>query len=140
MFTIGQLASKVGVKADTIRYYETIGLIGLPIRSSNSYRQYNVNDLKKLQLIRQAKNVGFSLKEIKKLLEIKQNSQNSCNKVQIELQFKITLVKQKIEELRRIKKILKTLLIRCEAKNDSANYCQVLEMFEKIDSDLSRIR
>jgi len=138
MFTIGQLASKIGIKSDTIRYYEAIGLIGIPIRSRNFYRQYGVADLKKLQLIRQAKNAGFSLKEIKNLLAIKQNSQDSCHKVQTEFKFKITMLNQKIEELVHIKETLQTLLISCKTKNDLTDNCPILETFGKIGSDLSK--
>lgn len=130
MFTIGKLAAKIGIKTDTIRYYETIGLIKLPERGINNYRQYNIEDLRKLQLIRQAKRAGFSLKEIEELLWIKENSQNVCNEIQARIYSKVDLIDQKIIELHNIKRTLKTLVINCNNQQKSGRNCPALEIFE----------
>ncbi len=68
--TIGQLASAAGVGVDTVRYYERIGLIPMPARSLGGYRLYAQADLERVEFIRSAQRLGFSLREIKRLLSL----------------------------------------------------------------------
>ena len=65
---IGEFAARSGTPVDTVRYYERLGLIGSPARTASGYRAYSDGDLGRLQFIRRAKKLGFSLTEIRGLL------------------------------------------------------------------------
>ena len=69
-YHIGQLAKEVQVKTDTIRFYEKIGLMPKPFHTQSGYRQYVSEDLKRLRFIIRAKEMGFTLAEVKGLLAI----------------------------------------------------------------------
>ena len=87
---IGELSHQLGISNDTLRYYEKQGLLTPNRRNSAGYRLYDNNDLKVMHFIIRAKNIGFSLAEIKDLLLIKfEKSSHSCSEVK-----KITLEKR----------------------------------------------
>ncbi|HEX4489941.1 MAG TPA: MerR family transcriptional regulator [Acidimicrobiia bacterium] len=67
-FTIGSLAREAGVNVETVRYYERRGLIRQPVRQGSEYREYSEGDIARLRLIRRAKDLGFTLTEIRELL------------------------------------------------------------------------
>ncbi len=67
---IGELARRAGTSADTVRYYEGVGLLGMPERTASGYRRYGEADLGRLRFIRRAKRLGLSLEEIRGLLGI----------------------------------------------------------------------
>ncbi len=69
---IGELAVRAGTSTDTVRYYERLGLLGVPRRTASGYRLYGTADLGRLQFIRRAKRLGLSLEEIRGLLGIAQ--------------------------------------------------------------------
>ena len=69
VFTIGQLADAAGVNVETIRYYERRGLLAVPPRSAAGYRQYGDADLWRLDFVRRAKSLGFTLTEIASLVD-----------------------------------------------------------------------
>ncbi|WP_050742507.1 MerR family transcriptional regulator [Deferribacter desulfuricans] len=73
----GQLAKIVGVNLETIRYYEQIGLLK-PKRSKSNYRLFSEEDVTKLQFIKKSKELGFTLKEIKELLELSLDDTSTC--------------------------------------------------------------
>ena len=74
---IGELAKKAGVTTRTMRYYEEVGLLPPPHRNANGYRTYTENHLNGMKMIRRAKRLGFSLKELKELAGIRhQNPEN----------------------------------------------------------------
>jgi MerR family mercuric resistance operon transcriptional regulator len=68
--SIGRLAAAGGVSAETVRYYQRLGLIGTPAREGGAIRRYGAEDVKRLQFIRHAQAAGFSLGEIKELLDL----------------------------------------------------------------------
>ncbi|HAU1718441.1 TPA: heavy metal-responsive transcriptional regulator [Legionella pneumophila] len=112
--TIGQVAKQAQVSLDTVRLYERYGLIKEPKRAPNGYRQYPKNVIDCLKFITRAKQMGFTLKEIKELLVIHQTSQHSCGDVKERTQEKLKQVRGKIEELMRLETALKQLLHTCE--------------------------
>jgi MerR family transcriptional regulator, copper efflux regulator len=67
-FTIGRLARAVGVSVETVRYYERRGLVDRPVRRGSQYREYSDADVSRLRFIRRAKELGFTLTEIRELL------------------------------------------------------------------------
>ncbi len=124
--TIGQLARAASVGVETIRFYEREGLLAQPPRREAGYRQYPGAAVARVQFIRQAKELGFSLKEIGELLELRLAPGVACAAVRKRATAKIDDIEAKIAALRRIKRALVKLAAAC-AGNDAANECPMLE-------------
>jgi MerR family transcriptional regulator, mercuric resistance operon regulatory protein len=99
---IGELARTVDVNVETIRYYQRIGLLKLPEKPYGGMRSYNDEDLRRLGFIRRAQQLGFSLEDIRELLEL---SSSDCERVEKLAVEKLSLVKAKLRQLRRIESI-----------------------------------
>ena len=127
--TIGKVAKKAGVGIETIRFYEREGLIAPPPRKESGYRQFPPETVKRLRFIRKAKELGFTLKEIKELLELRTASGRPCEDVQIRVQEKIDDIRQRIAALNRMKASLEKLNIACVNNRDSGN-CPILDSLE----------
>ena len=105
--TIGQVARSAGVGVETVRFYERQGLLEEPARKESGYRQYEEEVVARLRFIKRAKELGFSLKEIKELLALRVDPTTTCAEVRSKAAAKIADVEQKIEALQRIKKKLR---------------------------------
>jgi len=79
MVSIGQLSKRTGVKIPTIRYYEQMGLIDAPERSEGNQRRYTPDGLSRLSFIRHSRDLGFSIQDIKGLLELSQHPEIPCH-------------------------------------------------------------
>ena len=128
--TIGKLAQNAGVNIETIRFYERKGIMPKPLRKPGGFRLYTEADLKRLNFILMAKRHGFTLKEIKELLELRVDPHSSCEDVRIKAEEKINLIEDKLRELKRMKKALKTLAASCHGPNPTGD-CPILEAFEQ---------
>lgn len=122
--TIGELAKQSGLPTKTIRFYEDIGLIGKPERLDNGYRTYGESSVQELKLIKNARDIGLPIAEIKKLMI--GCDQGDCKHSQsyVDKQVKdyIAVLSQKIVELNSLRSNLQTL--RKEwAKNGAGKYC-----------------
>ncbi len=87
--TVGRLAKTAGVNIETIRYYERRGLLPEPTRKESGYRLYSDEDVKRLQIILRAKELGFALREIQELLELRVDVKTNCDEVRTETEEKI---------------------------------------------------
>ncbi|HEX2944950.1 MAG TPA: MerR family transcriptional regulator [Clostridia bacterium] len=106
VYTRREAAEKTGISFDTLRYYESFGVINQPKRSQNNYRQYDEDDIERLLFIKQAKKCGFSLKEIAETFILLENTE-TCNKSSDKIiDAKINQIDQKINELIRMKEML----------------------------------
>lgn len=125
--TIGQLAKKVGVSHDTIRFYERYGLIAEPARSANGYRKYPLSVADEFIFIIRTKKMGFTLKEIQELLSIHHHSKTSCGEVKLKAEEKLKQATDKINELKKLECALKELVQNCsEHKKD--DICPMFEL------------
>ena len=97
--TIGQLAKESGVRTDTIRYYEQLGLIKPEGRSESGYRLYSDDAIRLVQFIRRAKDLGFTLAEIKTLLTLKASQTATCNDMLQRTEEKLEEAKENIKHL-----------------------------------------
>ena len=127
--TIGKVAQKAGIGAETVRFYEKEGLIGPAARTEANYRVYESVDIARLRFIRRAKSLGFTLKEIKDLLSLRHNSGASKEDVKRQTEAKIADIEQKIRDLSSIKATLEKLDERCDG-HGPANDCPILEALE----------
>jgi Hg(II)-responsive transcriptional regulator len=126
----GQLAKQTGVNPETIRYYENIGLLPKAARTENGYRIYSEEDIRRIKFIKRAKELGFTLKEIKELLELRFEDIGSCSDVRELAEEKLKDVEQKIKDLEKIKKILKQLIDQCPGKG-SISQCPIVSTIEE---------
>ncbi len=129
-YTIGTLAKLGEVNIETIRFYERKGIIPKPKRKPSGYRSYTDNDLKRLKFILMAKTHGFTLNEIKDLLDLRVDPESTCEDVRIKTREKIEIVKMKIKELNCIKNALIKLEISCHDRGP-VDECPILLEFEK---------
>jgi MerR family copper efflux transcriptional regulator len=127
--TIGQLAQAAGVGVETVRFYEREGLLAEPPRRASGYRQYPEAAVARVQFIRHAKELGFSLKEIGELLELRLARGVSCAAVQRRAMAKIEDIEARIAALRRMKRALAKLAATCGDRG-AASECPILEALE----------
>ncbi|HXF66458.1 MAG TPA: heavy metal-responsive transcriptional regulator [Burkholderiales bacterium] len=128
--TIGKVARGAGLAVDTVRYYEREGLLEKPARTPGGYRRYSPEAVKRLQFIRQAKELGFTLAEIRELLTLKVAPDKSCADVRARAQAKIADVESRIAQLERMKRALEQLAASCSGRGPTSE-CPILEALER---------
>ena len=128
---IGQLAKTVDIDIQTLRYYESQGLLNKPNRLENGYRDYPTDSVQSLQFIKKAKLVGFTLKEIKELLAIQvTKDKHTCQEVKNFTQIKLDEINQKIYKLNEIKSALQKIHTSCCGGDETAAHCSILQALE----------
>jgi MerR family mercuric resistance operon transcriptional regulator len=128
--TIGKVAHSAGLAIDTVRYYEREGLLEKPARSTSGYRHYRPDVIARLRFIRQAKDLGFSLSEIKELLALRVTPGKSCADVRAHAEHKIADVDRRIASLKRVRGALVRLASACSGKGP-VSQCPILEALER---------
>jgi len=130
-YFVGQIAEIVGINIETLRYYEKIKLIPKPKRKEfSSYRIYDDNDLTRLTFIKRAKELGFTLKEIKELLDLKIESTATCGDIKHLAEHKLTDIENRIKDLLKMKKVLTKLVHQCINEEVSTDDCPILEVID----------
>lgn len=130
--SIGKVARGAGLAIDTVRYYEREGLLAKPARTAAGYRQYSRDAVLRLRFIRQAKDLGFTLSEIRELLALRVAPGKSCSDVRVRAHAKIAEVEQRIENLTRVKRALVKLAASCSGRGPTSE-CPILEALEASD-------
>lgn len=129
IYTISQLAKCVNVTTDTIRYYERMRLLPDPKRSVNGYRRYKQDDVDLLKFIRNTQSLGFTLKEIRNLIDIKQTN-NACHKIRNQLQDKLADILFQQKQLVSIELQINEYLDLCISQHDGNQLCPLLNQLE----------
>lgn len=124
-FPIGVLSERSSVHIETIRYYERVGLLPKPVRSAGGYRLYQPADSDRLCFIRRARDLGFSLDEIRRLLDLADQKSRSCQRVHEIAVDHLAEVHAKIADLRRMERVLATMVRACAQGTMPA--CPLLE-------------
>lgn len=127
--SIGQAARSAGIGVETVRFYERQGLLEEPPRRDSGYRQYPQDVVARLRFIRRAKELGFSLKEIKELLALRVDPSTTCAEVRRRAEDKIADVEAKIEALEKIKKALVKLTKTCSGRGPTSE-CPILDALD----------
>jgi len=122
---IGQAAKASGVNAKLIRHYESIGVIPKASRSESGYRSYTEQDVHILIFVRRARDLGFSMKEIKKLVGLWRNKSRASAEVKTLALHHIKTLDQKILQLEAMSKSLKQLARACHG--DHRPDCPIIE-------------
>ena len=106
-YTRKEISNKLNIGSETLRYYENIGIIPIPVRTKSGYRIYNEEDLLRLKFIKRSKELGFSLSEIADVFKVLNSDKNIDNKIWNNLiSPKIEEIDKKIIELTRLREIL----------------------------------
>jgi MerR family transcriptional regulator, copper efflux regulator len=125
---IGTVAERSGVSPKAIRYYESIGLVRPADRRANGYRSYTLADMRTLDFIKRARSLGFSVEEVRELLDLWQNRSRRSASVKALTSRHLEALDRKIEELTVIRKALADLVGRCHG--DARPDCPILDDFE----------
>lgn len=122
---IGELAERSGCKAETIRYYEKIGLLAPPPRSAAGYRHYDASHLQRLRFIRRSRELGFSLEEVRGLLSLSEQEGRGCEQALALARGHLESVRAKLAALQRLEAALAALAHGCESNAGAA--CPLLD-------------
>lgn len=126
MLSIGKLAEATGVKVPTIRYYEQIGLLPAPERSTGNQRLYTKRALERLSFIRHARDLGFPLDAIRDLLSLSDRPDQSCDGADAIARAQLGAVRNRIARLRALEAELTRMVAQC-AHGTIAD-CRVIEV------------
>jgi len=111
---IGTVAKKIGLTADAIRFYERNALLPSPPRSAGGFRQYGERDIETLEFIRRVQGLGFTLREIRDLLELRRTRLQPCAPVCRRLGEKLSQVRRKRNALHKLENELRAALGSCK--------------------------
>ena len=123
---IGEVAKASGISAKMIRHYESVGLFPEATRSDSGYRQYTDKDVHTLRFIRQSRDLGFSIEQIRALLGLWQNRKRPSRQVRALAQAHIEELDEKLKDIQVIKATLEHLVHRCHG--DDRPDCPIIEM------------
>lgn len=125
---IGELSKSSGVNAKLIRHYESIGLIPKAARSESGYRKYGETDIHILKFIKRGRSLGFSMKEIKKLISLWRNRLRASSEVKALAVAHVKELEEKISELQGMVDTLKHLARTCQG--DHRPDCPIIKDLE----------
>jgi len=126
----GDLARLTGCNLETIRYYETIGVMPEPPRSSKNYRVYDDTHVTRLRFVMRARELGFTLDEVRDLLAMVDGGQQTCGEVQALATAHLATVRTKIADLRRIEHVLSSTVAQCTG--DDVPECPVIDALTEV--------
>jgi Hg(II)-responsive transcriptional regulator len=124
--TIGRLAKQAGLGIETVRFYERQGLIEPPPRTDSNYRIYPEEEVGRLKFIKRAKDLGFTLKEIKELFELQNDPHATKADIKKRTIEKIEDIKKKVRDLSRIQEALEHLAGACDGHGPLSE-CPILD-------------
>lgn len=129
--TRSEVAEKADVNPETLRYYERKELIPKPRRSDGGFRLYDESYVSRLRFIQRAKELGFTLAEIKDLLDLRVDDEATCRDVKMQAEEKIGEVETKIQDLQRIRDALSSLAEACAGGGGPTSDCPILDAMEE---------
>ncbi|MEG8219348.1 helix-turn-helix domain-containing protein [Sphingobium sp. AR-3-1] len=123
--SIGSLAKATGTKVETIRYYESIGLLAAPARTKNNYRAYTPQHLARLSFIRRARALGFSIDQVQELLELADQKDISCKAVDAIAREHLAEIDRKLRDLNTLRSELSNVIVQCG--HGTISECRIIE-------------
>lgn len=130
---IGQLARRTGVKAVTIRFYEREGILPEPTRGDARYRVYAAADIERLLFVRRARDLGFSLDQVRDLLSLADEPARPCTEVDALARANLEQVNKKVLQLQELQRELSRVISQCRGGLSVAD-CQILAVLGRTDS------
>ncbi len=129
--TIGKLAKEAGVGVETVRFYERKGLIKKPQRKDGGFRSYPYEEVTRIKFIRRAQELGFTLREVKELLELQSKRRMTGGQVKRKADQKIEEIQKKILDLKNMEESLRELSRVCGEGEQAIKECRFTDCFEK---------
>lgn len=126
---IGDVAKSTGISAEAIRYYERLGLIREAERTDSGYRQFGPEVVQRLRFIQRAQALGFSLEEIREMLELRASPTASAAEVRQLVQAKLAQVEHKLADLARIRDALAAVSCTCSGEGPISE-CPILDALQ----------
>lgn len=123
--TIGDLAKARGTRVETVRYYERIGLLPVPVRTAGNYRTYAAWHLGRLSFIRRARPLGFSLDQVRELLALADQRERSCEAVDAIAGEHLAEVERRITDLKALRRELSDIIGQC--RQGTVAECRIIE-------------
>lgn len=127
-YSIGQLAKRLNCAVQTLRYYESIGLVAPPHRTEGNQRRYSDTHLNQLRFIRHARELGFSLDAIKSLLRLSRHADEPCDQANAIAEEQLTAVRSRLARLQALEEELSRMVGVCEG--GTVEHCRVIEVLE----------
>ncbi len=112
-YAIGAASKQTGCHIETIRYYERIRLLPPPTRSGSGYRRYGLEHLQRLTFVRRARDLGFTLDEIRRLLRLAERRERSCAQARSLATTHLRDVQARLKDLRAMERVLKDMIAQC---------------------------
>lgn len=125
--TIGKLAQLAHINIETIRYYERIGIIEQPVKPFSGFRQYDLSLVNTLKFIKRSQQLGFTLTEIKDLLDL---GNGHCSDVKVIAQEKRDKIQEQLNDLLSMKTELDKLIKNCD-DTENTSQCAIIEILAK---------
>jgi len=132
--TIGEVARQAGVGVETVRFYERQGLLEEPQRRASGYRQYEEEAVAVLRFIRRAKELGFTLREIKGLLALRLDATATRAEVRQQAKAKVADIEARIADLQRMRDALQNLVKKCHGDGATTG-CPILAALQGQNDD-----
>src|SRR5258708_37101361 len=136
--TTGELAKRGGVNLESIRFFERQGLLPRPPRTHSGYRQFSEDSVRRVRFIKRAQELGFSLREIGELLDLRSHPESACPDVRSHADAKVVDIDRKVRELRAIRTEL-VRLSKAWGGRTQAHCCPILQRLET-NGDLNHVR
>ena len=128
---IGELARLTSTSSETLRFYESRGLLEPPRRTESGYRLYTESDVQRVRFIVRARRMGFSLNDIQELLSLRVDREHStCGEVKELAEAKLVGIEGRLAELERMKSALQRITEKCHGGDESAVHCSILNELE----------
>jgi Cu(I)-responsive transcriptional regulator len=129
--SIGELAKATGTKVETVRWYEKVGLLPAPARTVGNYRAYGAEHLSRLSFVRRGRDLGFSLDEVRALLELADQKERDCGEVDAIARQHLADVERKIADLQKLAAELRHVIGQC--RGGTISDCRIIEALAPAD-------
>src|SRR5215218_7566056 len=123
--SIGALARATGTTVEAIRWYERVGVLPAPERTAGNYRTYGTAHLERLSFVRRARDLGFTLDQVRELLRLADERGRSCDAVDRVAREHLGEVERKIADLKALRRELQGLIGQC--RHGTVNECRIIE-------------
>ncbi|MDE2180292.1 MAG: heavy metal-responsive transcriptional regulator [candidate division NC10 bacterium] len=136
----GELARLTGISTDTLRHYERLGLLPKPPRTGGGYRDYPVDSLERVRLIRRAMSVGLSLPELATILKMRDGGEPPCRRVQAIVESRLQQIKQQIRDLIEMRDQLEALVRNWKIKLARTRKEEPARLLEALPREFAQVR
>ena len=126
LVTVGQLAKACDVRADTVRYYEKIGMIDEASRTGSGYRKFDEDAAERIRFIKNAQALGFTLEEIRRLIDLAGSCADDCTGIRQFAESKVAELESQIRKMQKLKRELTKLVEECAGEGVGLDDCKIL--------------